>query len=252
MQNRVEDRITTFAILKKRWPEVAVILAVGLLRLLRWLVPKGASLTQNPISKSGFNLIMLAVAALLLILRAGFLRTAYLHGGNRQKIVTLLQTGKRFFWQLFIFACLYRIIKMAPSLILVRFISPSEAWIVGLLNITLTVVLMKPLLLVPAMIIVHKMRAFEALRSFMTYKIFEAKELLILFAAQQVLRLLYLFARPLLEFGGIIGHSTNAINNIVGTLLTIAVALSAVLFVAKRTNLAIEDTEENNGDEFAE
>ena len=241
--------MNTFDILKKRQPEVAIIVVVG---LLRWLAPMGASLTRNSILQRCSGIIMLAVAALLLLLRAGFLRTAYLHGGNRQRIVTLLQTGIHFFGQLFIFACLYGIIQMAPTLILVRFISPSKSWILGLFNIALTVVLMKPLLLVPAMIIVCKMRAFDALRSFMVYKIFEAKELLILFAAQQIFRLLYLFARPLLEFGGIIGHSTNAINNIVGTLLTIAVALSAVLFVAKRTNLAIENTEENNGDEFTE
>ena len=212
----------------------------------------GASLTQNSILKSGSQLIMLAVAALLLILRAGFLRTAYLYGGKGQRIVTLLQTGKRFFWQLFIFACLYGIILLVPMLILIRVVGPSDFWIVGLCNIALTVVLMKPLLLVPAMIIVRKIRAFDALRSFMTYKIFEARELLILFAAQQVFRLLYLFARPLLGNGGIIYHSTSAITNVVGTLLTIAVALSAVLFVGSKTMLAIEDTEEGNGDEFTE
>jgi flagellin-like protein len=90
------------------------------------------------------------------------------------------------------------------------------------------------------------MRAFEALGSFMTYKIFEAKELLILFAAQLVLGLLSLFVRPLLEKGGIIFHSTNAIYNIVGTLLTIAIALSAVLFVASKTSVTTEPAESSD------
>ncbi len=212
----------------------------------------GASLTQNSILKSGSSLIMLAVAAVMLILRAGFLRTAYLYGGKGQRIVTLLQTGKRFFWQLFIFASLYGIIFLALTLSLRGIIGAGYLSIGGLGIIVLEVVLMKPVLLVPAMIIVHKMRVFDALRSFMTYKIFEAKELLILFAARQALGLLCLSARPSLEKGGIIYYSTSVITNIVGTLLIIAIALSAVLFVAKRTNLAIEDTEENNGDEFTE
>ena len=212
----------------------------------------GASLTQNSILKSGSSLIMLAVAALMLILRAGFLRTAYLYGNNRQRIVTLLQTGKRFFWQLFIFANLYGIIFLALTLSLRGIIGAGYLSIGGLGIIVLEVVLMKPLLLVPAMIIVHKMRVFGALRSFTMYKIFEARELLILFAARQVFGLLSLFARPLLEKGGIIYHSTSAITNVVGTLLTIAVALSAVLFVGSKTMLAIEDTEEGNGDEFTE
>ena len=250
MQNRVEDRITTFAILKKRQPEVAVIVAIG---LLRWRVLMGASLTQNSISKSGFNLIVLAITALLLILSAGFLRTAYLHGGNRQRIVTLLQTGKRFFWQLFIFASLYGIILLALTLPLIGIIGAGYFKSIGGLSIiVLEVVLMKPLFLVPAMIIVRKMRAFDALRSFTMYKIFEARELLILFAARQVFGLLCLFARPSLEKGGIIYYSTSVITNVVGTSLAIAIALSAVLFVAKRTNLAIEDTEEGNGDKFTE
>jgi len=238
----LEDRITTFDILKKRQPEVAVILAVG---LLRWLGPMGASLTQNSILKSGSSLIMLAVAALLLILRAGFLRTAYLYGDNRQRIVTLLQTGKRFFWQLFIFACLFGIILMIPTLIIVGIVSPSESWILGLCIIALEVILMKPLLLVPAMIIVRKMQAFDAIRSFMTYKIFKAKKLLTLFAAQQIFEFLSLLTRPLLEKSSITFHFMNVITNIVGTLLMIAIALSAVLFVAKRTKLATEPKENN-------
>jgi hypothetical protein len=123
---------------------------------------------------------------------------------------------------------------------------------IGLGIIVLRVVLMKPLLLVPAMIIVHKMQVFDALGSFMTYKILEAKELLTLFAAQQVFGLLSLFARPLLEKGSITYLFMSAITNIVGTLLIIAIALSAVLFIAKGTNLAIEDTEKGNGDEFTE
>lgn len=245
MQNRLEDKITTFAILKKRQPEVAVILAVG---LLSWLGPMGASLIRNSILLRGSWLIMLAIAALLLILRAGFLRTAYLYGDKRQRIVTLLQTGRPFFWQLFIFACLYGIIRLAPTLILVRFISPSKSWVVGLFNIALAVVLIKPLLLVPAMIIVHKMRAFEGLKCFMKYHIFEAKELLILFAAQQVFRLLHLFVRPLLSKPRIVYYFTSATTNIIMTLLGLAIALSAVLFVGSKTAPATEPTEgpENN------
>jgi hypothetical protein len=248
LQKKVEDRITTFAILKKRQPEVAIIVVVG---LLRWLGPMGTSLTQNSILKSGSSLIMLAVAAVMLLLRAGFLRTAYLYGGKGQRIVTLLQTGKRFFWHLFIFACLCGIILVAPTL-LIKGILGAGYLSIGLGIIVLRVVLMKPLLLVPAMIIVHKMQVFDALGSFMTYKILEAKELLTLFAAQQVFGLLSLFARPLLEKGSITYLFMSAITNIVGTLLIIAIALSAVLFIAKGTNLAIEDTEKGNGDEFTE
>ena len=192
---------------------------------------------------------MLAITALLLILRAGFLRTAYLHGGNRQRIVTLLQTGKRFFWQLFIFACLCGIITVALGLFLIGIIGAGYFKSIGGLSIiVLEVVLMKPLFLVPAMIIVRKMLVFDALRSFTMYKIFEARELLILFAARQVFGLLCLFVRPSLENSGIIYYSTSVITNVVGTLLAIAIALSAVLFVGSKTTPAtepVENTEDN-------
>ena len=235
----------TFDILKKRWPEVAVILAVG---LLRWLGPIVVSVIRNSTLQKSYWLIMLAVLALMLILQAGFLRTAYLYGGKGQRISTLLQTGIHFFWQLFIFACLYGIVRLAPKLILVRFISPSKLWIVGLFNIALAVVLIKPLLLVPAMIIVRKMRAFEGLKGFMKYHIFEAKGLLILFVVAQLFRALNLFVRPSLETPRIVNYFIDVTTSIIMTLLGLAISLSAVLFVGSKTAPATEPTEspENN------
>ena len=231
----------TFEILKKRWVEVAVIVALG---ILRWLVPMVTAVAGISILRYLSQLLVMAIAAVILIARAGFLHTAHLYGDRRQRISTLLQTGKHFFWQLLVFYAMYGILMLLIGLLLVRvsllYTSPSGlrtflTWRFALCSIALAVALAKPLLLVPALIIIRNCRAFEGIKLVWSYKLLRAKELLLFFAIQQAFMLVPIFMPPPKEAGDISYHLTHAGNNIISSLLVIVVALSAVRFVAGET-----------------
>lgn len=102
-------------------------------------------------------------------------------------------------------------------------------------NIALTVILMKPLLLVPALIIVRNCRAFEGIKLIWSYKLLRAKELLLFFAIQQAFMFVSIFMPHPKEAGGISYHLTHAGNNFISSLLVIVVTLSAVKFIAGET-----------------
>ena len=231
----------TFDILRKRWVEVAVIVALG---ILRWLIPIVTAVAGISILRYLSQLLVIAIAAVILIARAGFLRTAYLYGDRRQRISTLLQTGKHFFWQLLVFYTMYGILMLLIGLLLVRvsalYTSPSGlrtflTWRFALCSIALAVALAKPLLLVPALIIVRKCRAFEGIKLIWSYKLLRAKELLLFFAIQQAFVFVSIFMPRLEEVGSAFYHSMGAGRNIIGNLLVIVVTLSAVKFIAGET-----------------
>lgn len=217
----------TFDILRKRWVEVAVIVALG---ILRFLIPMPTAVAGISILRYLSQLLVIAIAAVILIARAGFLHTAHLYGDRRQRISTLLQTGKHFFWQLLVFYAMYGILMygmLRISLLLMR----ADFRTVVLCN----VILMKPLLLVPALIIVRDCRAFEGIKLIWSYKLLRAKELLLFFAIQQAFVLVPIFMPHLKEVGSVFYHSMGAGRNIISSLLVIVVALSAVRFVAGET-----------------
>lgn len=231
----------TLKIVKKRWPEVAVIVALG---ILRFLIPMPTAVAGISILRYLSQLLVIAIAAVILIARAGFLRTAHLYGDRRQRILTLLQTGKHFFWQLLVFYAMYSILQLLLTLLLMRvlrsYTSSSDfpavvSWISVLCSIAFAVVLAKPLLLVPALIIVRDCRAFEGIKLIWSYKLLRAKELLLFFAIQQAFAFVSIFMPHPKEAGDISYHLTHAGNNIIRSLLVIVVALSAVRFVAGET-----------------
>lgn len=226
----------TFDILRKRWVEVAVIVALG---ILRWHIPMLTAVAGISILRYLSQLLVIVIAAVMLIARAGFLHTAHLYGDRRQRISTLLQTGKHFFWQLLVFYAMYKILMSGILLIgLLLMRADFRTVVVGrsvLFHIALAVILMKPLLLVPALIIVRDCRAFEGIKLIWSYKLLRAKELLLFFAIQQAFMFVSIFMPHPKEAGGISYYLTHAGNNIISSLLVIVVALSAVRFVAGET-----------------
>jgi len=234
-----------------------VIVAIGVLRLFipmtTVVAGKSKVFILTRLLALVIPVVILMLGAVILMLRAGFLRTACLYGDNRQQILTLLQTGAHFFWQLLVFYAMYRILQILLSLLLMRvstlYASPSDfptvvPWVSVFCSISLAVVLMKPLLLVPALIIVHDRRAFEAIKLIGQYRLFLAKELILLFAIQQAFRFVAIFMHSFAEKGGVFYYLMRAGNNIIPSVLVIVVTLSAVRFIAGETKDEIAPEEE--------
>ncbi len=227
---------SVFEILKERWIEVGVIVALGLIRVFINRLPGFPYNFMPACISQAFFLVLVGV---IMIVRAGFLRTAYLYGQERQKISRLVSTGKHFFWRLLIFSLIYAIILNGfywGVMGVLRFCIGSSGfpgftgWASRFCGLTVRIALMKPLLLVPAMIIVHDCGVIEGIKNVWAYKLFRAKGLLIFFAIQQLFKIVWMFG----FFGNskMLRYLSLAGNRVIWSLLVIMVSLSAVLFVA--------------------
>ena len=196
----------TLAILKARWPEVTLIMGLYLLMLLYY--PLFGSVGRRLLTPDKFALLALPMSYLLLAisatLRFGFLRTVYLQGDQRSSPLTLLRTGIYFLWRMIVLGALYSIpfllVALLSTRIIVGLVSPesfaqSSFWINQLFFLAFSVFLVKLILLLPALVIVLDCRTFESFKFLKHCRLWEAKELVILFYAHLAFRFLLRFLR---------------------------------------------------------
>ena len=197
----------TLAILKARWPEVTLIIGIFLSRplvnkLLSGLVAKQL-LTPNKfvLLYPSISLLLVAISATL---RSGFLRTVYLQGNQRSSPLTLLRMGIYFLWRMVVLGALYSIpfllVTLLSTRIIAGLVSPESLvqigfWINQLFFMAFSVILVKLILLLPALVIVLDCRTFESFKFLKHCRLWEAKELVILFYAHLVFRFLLRFLR---------------------------------------------------------
>jgi hypothetical protein len=152
----------TLAILKARWPEVVLIIGVSLLTIISSrLIAK-----LGPKSIRTINLIVPLLSVLFLLiqalLRCGFLRTIYLEYSKRQSPLVLLRTGMHFLWRMFVLFLIYSLpFMLVSSRSVCKYISfgkPTSPhaffWFSTLYPVFVNLVLIKLILLIPALIIV--------------------------------------------------------------------------------------------------
>lgn len=184
----------TLAILKARWPEVALIIGMHLLGILS----KRFFAQLRPKSISAISLIIAFVSLLFLLIgtliRCGFLRTICLEGSKRQSPFVLLRVGIHFLWRMFVLSLIYSLPFILSFLIISnvihRYINSDELtssnilfWFNTLYFIFVNLVLIKLILLIPALIIVLDCTVFNSFSFIRRYKLLNAKELVILYCA---------------------------------------------------------------------
>ncbi len=232
-----------FDILKNRWPEVMLIVLVGLMQFY-WLM-----LAQMVMPNSRF-LLLLAKGGIWLILIAlgttinlGFLRTACLLGETRWHLPGLIETGYKFFWRICGFAGLFVIALLVITWGIFQIVrlfvfqnntflggdSPAPEWVRFACFFIGGIVLVKPFLLVPALIITRDCRMFTAFKYFKQIKIRRAKSVLPLFFIFQALPFLLL---TLPAFSLAVQYILVGLFSGVGTLLAVALSLSAIRYVS--------------------
>lgn len=223
----------TLTILKARWPEI--ILIIGLTIFLPFLRKLPTRLKQD----SALNLIvlptcfLLALMVITIVLRLGFLRTVYLEGQKRQSIPVLLRTGIHFLWRMIVLGALYII----PFLTLTLLSSNSITRCGGtnffrrLLFMAINVILIKLILLIPALVIVLDCRAFESFKFLKRCRLRDAGQLIALFCFQIALGFFWMFLRTLY------GTTTpqpifRIVSSITTCFIGLIIAVTAVRFVA--------------------
>ncbi len=164
----------TLAILKARWVEVAVIVAIG-------LAPK-------LLGRHYPSLAILNIGAFLLytIISAGFLRTVYLEDKKSQSISCLIQTGKHFFLRLFGFGIILGLAMMVFVGLLSAVDGRSNSLVFRIGSTIITLVLAKLTLLIPTIIIVTDCSLSKSFDLMWKIKLLKAKPLLVVFLIQIV------------------------------------------------------------------
>ena len=181
----------TLTILKARWPEAVLIISLPLLwnLLNRFLIEFRPRLTPTTIFIIQF--IPLLLLLIRTILRCGFLRTVYLEGQKQQKLVVLLRTGIYFLWRMFVLHLIYALPFMLTMIGFSKLIPPDATfWFYILYPILVNLVLIKLILLIPALIIVLDCRVFDSFKFLRRYKLSNAKELVFLYCGNIVIGLL--------------------------------------------------------------
>jgi hypothetical protein len=250
-------------ILKARWQEatLVILLQAGLIVLLEEIAGRTA-LSQQVQSEAlpghvdfivGMGTTIFAIVWQMLYL--GFLATAYSEGASPKQPAQLVSVGRLFFWRMLRFQIILGIVYIGISFMLLAIVQSMvfgqkdvlsiPDWIAQLCSFATLAILVKPILLTPAVMIVKDCMVLQALGSLREYKILEARVLLraffICFAT------VYLLSSWLgvIETGDLFYYVMVGTYAIISSTLILAITLAAVLFVGSKTIPATEPTENN-------
>ena len=166
-------------ILKMRGPEVmlVVVLHVAMVLLLEDVVAASENMdTQGamPPFWASFLLGMgvMLFAVLWQMIYLGFLKTAAVSEGEPKQPMQLLRTGRPYFWRILLFQILLGFVIMLLNGVLLsvlggliwqgRSVEDIPVWFAQLCALAGILIVLKPILLIPAFIIVYDISAFGA------------------------------------------------------------------------------------------
>ena len=195
----------TASILKVRWVEVILIIGLNLsISLSNLFWQKNPEL--NPILILFYSCFMLILSSIWMMLYTGFQRTVFLEGSKRQSPLVLLRAGKHFFWRMLGIGLLWGIAYFILSWLVFsvgkQFTSintgffeaaKSAPLIYQLCFIAAMLILMKPFLFIPALIIVIDCGIAKSFKLLKCCKLLNAKELVVLFFVSIILFFLQAF-----------------------------------------------------------
>lgn len=198
----------TLGVLKARWPEITVIIALGTVSLFFRklnLLTSGRKeflpLAQVSVLFKGLCFIITVYTMLITV---GFLRTFYLEGQKRQSLTTLFRAGKCFFWRLTKFALIYVPILFIFTWLTFLLIKPitgietsfRETARVSPFTFQLcfsiaVLLLIKPALLIIPLMVVLDCPLFDSFKLLRQCELRRARELLMLFCIRMGVSLLW-------------------------------------------------------------
>jgi hypothetical protein len=227
-------------ILKFRWPEV--ILIIGLMAISAaseaLSVEKGDAYNDFSLIYMFFS-VSLRIAAYLLSL--GFLRSVYWNPWQYQTPMSLLKTGLSLFKPMIIFSLFlapFFLVLISIFFILINSFSAADytflnfaeksPWLFRLCMTAPFIVLIKPVLLMPALIITGHVKVIQCFRSLKNFRLAKATTLLFLFFSSIAFGLLTEFYPN--QMAAIVLSAM--VHTFIAGVLSIMINLSAIKFVA--------------------
>ena len=181
--NELKD---TIEILKARRLEIAFIICISFLASLSLGISDA-----YPEYQSWLGLTSLGLTLVNILIYLGFLRTIYLESDKRFSLTDLIHKGKRFFLRYFVLGLLYLIFLVVIAQVVFHILKIALSIDGGLREagpviarlcwfITM-LILIKPYLLIPALIIVLDCGIFESVKFLKHCKLFQVKVLLLIY-----------------------------------------------------------------------
>ena len=239
MQLSIPKTKEAFEILKARWWEIVLIIALDVLsfsismsRII--LHPTG------PLLNTLITLASLPFAIITFLLIIGFQRTVYLEDRKRQSPLVLLREGKHFILPLAGLGVIYSLALALLQILVfwtirhVTFINTDfidTAWAIRLYSTSLSLILMKPILLIFPLIIVLDCSILKSFKMLGRCRLRDARELVILFLISLGLTYLWGFL-PSASTQPISCYFLMAVYTIVGQFIDLMMAVMAIRFVA--------------------
>jgi hypothetical protein len=166
----------TFEIIKVRWPEVTLIVVSQAAMMLlfeemvrRWGLDQRAAAAAAP--EWAMFLLGVSVAGLVIVwhlLFLGFLKTAAMEGPVPQEPLKLLLTGRAYLWRILLVQLVLAMILWAVTGVLLYFaggraaVEQPSGWLIEIAGGAATVLLFKPFLLVPALVVALDLKIGES------------------------------------------------------------------------------------------
>jgi hypothetical protein len=257
-------------IIKKRFPEVILIVGfqAGLFFLLDQLA-NAAEPYQNQTEAThmgslpmGMDVVLgLGIAVCVIawqLLSLGFLRTAFVNGAVQQDPKTLIMIGRAFFWRMFRFQVIFGFVYIAiasfiSSLMISAMykdvpISDLPDWVMLSASFLSTIIIIKPLLLSPAIMIVSGCMVKDSFSKLKNFKPLADPLMLRLFIAFIATAFVFSTIETLTKTGSIAHHIILAIQGITTSSLWLIVSLYTIKFIADRTKPVTEPAENPEGE----
>jgi hypothetical protein len=232
----------TLEILKARWPEVMLIIALDVSSF-------SINMSQTIFHPIGqlfrilITLVFISFTIIIFMLIIGFQRTVYLEDRKRQSPLVLLREGKHFVLPLvglgliytLALACLQILVlwvinHAAPSFMEARW---GASLVYQLPSTSVGLILMKPVLLIFPLIIVLDCSILQSFKMLGRCRLRDARELVILFLISLGLPFLWTFLPSL--HGMTISHYLLTASHIIpGQFIDLMIAVMAIRFVASQ------------------
>jgi hypothetical protein len=199
----------------------------------------------------GIGTVVFAIAAYMFLF--GFLATACHEGLTKKEPVELLRAGRYFFWRMVRFELLFSVAWIGLFFLITSIISalilgikPGEVipdWVLVICMFAGLLILLKPVLLVPAIMIAWDKMVLESVKLLKAFKLREAKELLV-FAGVSLLVMLGLSF--LMSFGKAGSYyPIMGAHAVLSSVFVVLICLSAVRFAALSMSGHEEELKEN-------
>ena len=236
-------------IFKSRWPEVTlvVVFQVGLMLLLERMMLSSGVETPGKSQIPDGALFVLGVGCALMgviwqMLYLGFLRTAAIDGAAPQEPLTLLLTGRAFFWRFlgaqFVIGVAVWVVSVVLAMLAGMMLGYKEAeaipqWLLTAAGIGAIALFVKPFFLIPAFILAMDFSAMEALAMMRQIRLGELGGLLKGYAVGLGVIVTAAVLSALAPKGGAVYYIASGLNYLVQSATALTLMLATVLFVAE-------------------